>query len=244
MVEAQGADPETIVIVATLNEEAGIGPTLDELRGFLNCPFCLVVDGNSTDETIENARIRGAQVIGQNGHGKGDAITAAIAHVNYHKMQAEYVALIDADFTYPAEYLPMMIRVLRENPCVGMVCGNRFCERDLQLRSMRNIFYVGNRFLAFAHGFLNGVNLRDPLTGLRVVRWRLFKDWRPRSKGFDIEVELNHYVEKKGFNIREIPVHYRERLGEKKLKLRHGLTILKRILVESATTTHPTIPRN
>jgi len=48
-----------------------------------------------------------------------------------------------------------------------------------------------------------------------------------------VEVELNHRVEKKGFKIVEVPIRYRKRLGEKKLKLSHGATILKRILLET-----------
>jgi len=80
---------------------------------------------------------------------------------------------------------------------------------------------------------LNGVQLDDPLTGLRVVRWEILRGWKPNSKGFDVEVELNHFVEKKGFTIAEIPIYYRQRLGEKKLKLRHGFSILRRIFAES-----------
>ena len=98
---------------------------------------------------------------------------------------------------------------------------------------MSNKFYMGNRMLAFIHNMMNGVSLRDPLTGLRVVRWEIMKAWMPRSRGFDIEVELNHFVENKGFSIKEIPIHYRARLGEKKLKLRHGFAILGRIVAES-----------
>jgi len=59
------------------------------------------------------------------------------------------------------------------------------------------------------------------------------KNWEPKSKGFDIEAEINYRVEKKGYRIVEIPIQYRSRIGEKKLKLRHGITILKRIIVES-----------
>jgi hypothetical protein len=54
-----------------------------------------------------------------------------------------------------------------------------------------------------------------------------------QTKGFDIEVELNHQVGKQGFDTVEVPIEYRERLGEKKLKMKHGATILKRILFES-----------
>ena len=91
----------------------------------------------------------------------------------------------------------------------------------------------GNRFIAFTHNFLNGVQLADPLTGLRVVRAEILRNWKVKSKGFDIEVELNHRVEREGFGIVEIPIQYRERLGEKKLKVRHGAEIFKRILLET-----------
>jgi hypothetical protein len=80
---------------------------------------------------------------------------------------------------------------------------------------------------------LNGIQLADPLTGLRVVRAEILRNWKVKSKGFDIEVELNHRVEREGFGIVEIPIQYRERLGEKKLKVRDGVEILKRILLET-----------
>jgi len=218
-----------LVLVAALNEEEGIGYTLAELRKVLDPPAFLVIDGNSTDRTVEIAKNFGAEVLIQKGKGKGNAIAQAIMHVN---SGFEYAVFIDADFTYPSGYLPEMIRILEENPSVGMVCGNRFGD-ELNLGKLHDILYFGNRLLAFAHNFLNGVELDDPLTGLRVVRWEILRGWKPKSRGFDIEVELNHQVERKGFTIVEMPIEYRPRLGEKKLKLRHGFIILKRILAES-----------
>ena len=227
--EKDGSSISVLVTIAALNEAEGIGLTLAELRDVLEDPMFLVVDGNSTDRTVEVAKEMGADVLCQEGTGKGDAIAHAIRHVDSN---VKYVVFIDADFTYPAEYLPEMIRILEENPEVGMVTGNRFNHKH-KLTSMGNPFSIGNRFLALAQHLLNRVELRDPLTGLRVVRWRVLKNWKPKSKGFDIEAEMNHRVERQGYNTVEIPIHYRNRLGEKKLKLRHGFTILKRILVES-----------
>lgn len=223
------SNSDVTVVIAALNEEKGIGPTLRELREALEDPFYLVVDGNSVDGTVEVAKELDAEVVMQKGRGKGRAVAQALRYVN---AGTRYVVFIDADYTYPAEYAPKMIEVLEENPDVGMVIGNRFNE-SFDLKAMGNAYYFGNRFLAFMQNLLNGVKLRDPLTGLRVVRWNILKDWKPKAKGFDVEAELNHYVERKGYRIKEIPIHYRERLGEKKLKLRHGFTILKRILVES-----------
>jgi len=225
--------PSTLVMVAALNEEEGIGPTLAEIKYFLDRPFCLVVDGKSTDGTVEVARRMGAQVILQKGSGKGDAINRGLEHAR--ALNVKYVVFIDADFTYPAEYLPEMIRVLEETPDVGMVAGNRFNGR-FHLGGLHNILYTGNRLIAFVHNLLNGVQMKDPLTGLRVVRWEILKDWRPKSTSFDVEVEVNHLVERKGFGIVEVPIYYRRRLGEKKLRIKHGFTIMRRIVSESLWT--------
>jgi len=216
------------VIIAAMNEEEGIGPTLMELREELEDPMCLVVDGNSMDKTIEIAKEMGANVLEQKGSGKGQALAQAVKHVD----SARYVVFIDADFTYPAKYISSMIRILEEDPEIGMVSGNRF-NRMLRLSAMNSLYYIGNRFLAVTQRFLNGVDLEDPLTGLRVIRAEILHGWEPKSKGFDIEAEMNHLVERKGYRTVEIPIHYRPRLGTKKLKLRHGFSILRRIVLES-----------
>ncbi len=219
----------TQVIIAALDEEEGIGPTIAEIKEHLYNPRILVVDGRSRDQTVHAAKSMGADVVFQEDRGKGKAISCGLRYVD---PDIEYVVLTDADFTYPAEYIPQMIKILDKSPEVGMVCGNRF-NSLFRLEVMRDVFYIGNRLLATAHNMLNGVALKDPLTGLRVMRAEILKNWTPTSKGFDIEVELNHHVERRGFTIVEVPIAYRDRLGEKKLKLLDGAAILKRIMVES-----------
>ena len=229
-VEKTGNHSSVLVIIAALNEENGIGPSLAELRLVLDDPRYLVVDGNSVDRTVKVAKDMGAEVLFQDGVGKGQAIAQAIKHVNSDGIK--YVVFTDADYTYPTKSLPEMIRILEKNPEVGMVIGNRF-NHSLTLSAMKSFFFIGNRFLAWIQRLINGVHLNDPLTGLRVVRWRILKNWEPKSKGFDIEAEINHRVENKGYKIVEIPIQYRSRLGEKKLKLKDGITILVRIVAES-----------
>ena len=229
-VEKNNRHPAILVIIAALNEEQGIVHSLAELKLVLENPRYLVVDGNSIDKTVEFAKEMGAEILLQDGKGKGGAISQAIKSAM--NLDIEYVLFTDADYTYPTKCVPEMIRILNENPEIGMVTGNRF-NPSLKASAMRSFFYVGNRLLSWAHRIFNGVDLSDPLTGLRVVRWTILKDWNPRSKGFDIEAEMNNLVENKGYEIQEIPIQYRSRVGEKKLKIRHGFTIFKRILVES-----------
>ena len=55
--------PSTQVLIAALNEEEGIGLTISELNKTLKNPRILVVDGKSTDRTVEVAKSLGAQVV-------------------------------------------------------------------------------------------------------------------------------------------------------------------------------------
>jgi glycosyltransferase involved in cell wall biosynthesis len=227
--EVEQAEPRLMILMAALNEEKGIDLTMKELRKVLGDCRVLVVDGNSSDKTAGVAKNLGAEVVYQKGKGKGDAVAFGLRHLpdGY-----EYVVLIDADYTYPAEYIPRMVKILQSDSRVGMVCGNRF-NSHMHFNVMNDYLYFGNRTIAFVHNFLNGVELKDPLTGLRLVRSDLLKKWQPKSKGFDVEVELNHHVERQGYGIREIDIPYRMRVGEKKLSPVDGMAIMKRILMEA-----------
>ncbi|MGA2524408.1 MAG: glycosyltransferase family 2 protein [Candidatus Bathyarchaeia archaeon] len=219
----------TEAFIAALNEEEGVGATISELTENINLQRVLVIDGHSVDRTVEVAKDHGAEIIFQDGKGKGDALAKAIESMDEN---VKYVVITDADFTYPATYVPEMINILEDMPDVGMVCGNRFSKKA-EGKAFQSRFSFGNKALAFAHSALNGVDLQDPLTGLRVIRADILRRWVVKSKGFDVEVELNHQVAKQGFKTMEVPIEYRERLGEKKLKMKHGVTILKRIMYES-----------
>jgi dolichol-phosphate hexosyltransferase len=215
----------TQVIIAALNEEEGIGLTIAEMLDTLDSAEVIVVDGNSNDRTCEIARNLGATVACQDGKGKGDAIAKALTMLG---METEYVVLTDADYTYPALRVPEMIEILEEKPEIGMVCGNRMTD-GVDPKALHRVFHFGNKLIAYVHKHANDIDLEDPLTGLRVVRADLLREWKVKSKGFDIEVELNHYVKQKGFEITEVPIEYRERLGEKKLGIKNGFEIFKRM---------------
>jgi dolichol-phosphate mannosyltransferase len=218
------------VVVAALNEEEGIGLTLGELQRVLVGTQCVVVDGNSVDRTVEIAKNLGAEVSLQRGIGKGNAMFQGIALLDPN---THYVVFTDGDYSYPAEFIPKMVEVLEHSPEIGMVIGDRFHGSHNSDKSSKNIFYIGNRLMAILQYILNGIKLNDPLSGLRVVRTESLRNWMPKSKGFDIEAEINAVVAREGYRITEIPIDYRMRLGQKKLRARHGITIFKRIVLES-----------
>ena len=127
-------------IIATLNEEKGIGPTLAELKEVLEDSTYLIVDGNSIDRTVEIAKEMGAEVVFQEGSGKGDAIAKAIKHVDSN---VKYVVFIDADFTYPAKCVPEMIQIL---PIVhALLMSLIHLMQSLILQTFPHLLYCAQR---------------------------------------------------------------------------------------------------
>jgi dolichol-phosphate mannosyltransferase len=190
----------------------------------------LAVVRDDGDETLRCASVLASDTILQTSKGKGKAFTEALRHIRNNGGPPSNVVLIDADGTYPADRIDVMLRILREQPEVGMVLGNRFGEPNGNGYAIFNPYYVGNRLLAMAHRMLNGVGLADPLTGLRAIRYSLIDGWEPLARGFDLEAELNNRIASEGGSICEIPVAYRHRVGEKKLRIYHGFGILLRML--------------
>ena len=72
----EGYRNSVLAIIAALNEEEGVGPTIAELRRYLEKPWVLVVDGNSSDRTVEVAKKpgRGRDFSGWQGQGRRDSM--------------------------------------------------------------------------------------------------------------------------------------------------------------------------
>jgi len=52
------------------------------------------------------------------------------------------------------------------------------------------------------------------------------------ANGFDIEAQITIKAIKNKFKIKEIPIKYKERLGQSKIRIKDGFLILSRIIKE------------
>ena len=100
------------VMIPTLNEGESIGPTIDQIPR--NLPWLdvkvLIIDGNSTDNTAEEAEKRGAVVHNEPRKGYGRAYKTGFSLID-----TDYVATIDGDTTYPADKIPHVLAFLINN---------------------------------------------------------------------------------------------------------------------------------
>jgi glycosyltransferase involved in cell wall biosynthesis len=194
---SQHPDKVTVsVVIPALNEARNIGWVLERL------PACvdevILVDGHSTDGTVEVARrIRpDVRAIAQRGRGKGDALRTGFAAA-----RGDCVVMIDADGSMdPAE----IDRCLGSLETHAIVKGSRFAAgggtADMELYRR-----LGNRLLLGLVNLLYGASFTDLCYGLFAFRRDQLDKLELRSDGFEIETEIVVRALRAGIDIGEVP---------------------------------------
>jgi len=180
----------------------------------------LVVDGRSSDGTAEIASQKGVKVVFQKGEGKADALKSALDHVD-----TENIVVMDGDYTYPADYVCSLVEALSQGH--DLAIGVR---KNAEKGSQGLIYRFGNWVLTSFFNALFGTRLSDVLSGMYAVKREVLEEMFFESKGFGIESEIAAHVASSGGSIAEIPISYRKRVGEKKLKSIHGFGIAATML--------------
>ena len=109
------------VQIITLNEEATIGDCLDAVLA--NDPAeVVVIDGGSTDRTVEIAESKGVRIIAPGKLGRGASRT-----LGYHSTDLPYVAMVDADDRIAPNWLEISLSELQ----AGSYAGLQSCLRVL-----------------------------------------------------------------------------------------------------------------
>ncbi len=203
---------EVSVIVPTMNEEASIGQVLDEVRAALagRDSEILIVDTDSTDRTRDIAVAKGARVVSERRRGYGRAYKTGFAAA-----RGTYIATLDADLTYPAERFPEFLAALDEGRA-DFVSGERISR--LQQGAMTGMHRVGNEILNATSRILFGSRIRDSQSGMWAFRREILPRLHLIHDGMAFSEELKLEVMQAGFRFLEIPIDYRFRVGEKKIR--------------------------
>ena len=195
-----------------MNEEASIGRVVDEVRKVLGARLLeiLVVDTNSRDRTREFATIKGARVVSEPRVGYGRAYKTG-----FQEAQGTYIATLDADLTYPASRLPDFLVAL-ESGRADFVSGDRMSH--LGAEAMSGMHRIGNAILNAAFHALFGTTIRDSQSGMWAFRRAILPHLRLIHDGMAFSEEIKIEAIRAGFRFLEIPVDYRVRVGDKKIR--------------------------
>ena len=218
------------IIIPALNEEDTIAKVIDEIpkKDLRKAGYrveIIVIDNNSTDGTAETAKEKGVKVIAEPVKGKGRAIRTAFKSVS-----GDFIFMLDADYTYPATYIPRMLEVLQEGHDV--VIGSRL-KGQIGKGAMSKTHLMGNRLLVFIANILYGTRISDLCTGYWGLTRRVIDNMGLDAKGFELEAAMFAEITKKGYSIAEVPIFYRRRATPSKLSslkdgFKIGWTLLKK----------------
>jgi dolichol-phosphate mannosyltransferase len=231
-----------VVLLPTLNEEKGLERTLldlpiDRFRASGQKIQPLIIDGGSTDGTLDVARRWDLPVLRQTSRGKGAAVIEAITWV--HQRGVPFVVVLDADATYPPDRILPTLDLLRGGTdlVVGVrrpVWGPPSDLKDLVHR-------VGNLVMSYSSSLLSGRTILDLCSGFWGVSTERFMELGLDDTSFAIEAELILKSIRRGFSVHQIPVYYQERLGQAKLHAVHdGGQILLAIFQHARRAPPPT----
>ncbi|MGY1698688.1 glycosyltransferase family 2 protein [Geodermatophilus sp. SYSU D00766] len=224
------------MVVPTYNEAANLPEVFAALPD--DIWELMIVDGWSTDGTVETAReLRpDARVITQTRKGKGNALACG-----FNNARGDVVVMIDADGSTDPREIPSYVQVLLDG--ADYAKGSRFARggtsHDITpVRKLGNVFLntvvnvlYRTRYSDLCYGY--NAFWRDvlPVLGLDCGEEALDMRW---GDGFEIETILNVRAAKAGLRIVEVPSVEQPRMhGESKLNaVRDGLRILRVILTE------------
>ena len=211
------------VLIPCYNEAATIAQVVGDFHAALPGAVVYVYDNNSTDGTGEAASAAGARVVREARQGKGHVVRCMFRNID-----ADVFVLVDGDATYDAASLPKLMGELAAG--ADMVVAARVSQDSTAYRRGHQF---GNRTLTGFVAAVFGKELRDMLSGYRVMSRRFVKSFPALSTGFEIETELTVHALELDLPISEIDTPYFARPAGSVSKLntwRDGARIMSTIL--------------
>jgi len=215
----------TVLIILTLNEIDGVKSILPTIKKEW-VDEIIVVDGGSTDGTIEKVKELGFKVIIQSVKGHGGAILTGIENTT-----AEKIVIFGPDGNHEVDEIPKLIEKIDEG--YEQVVISRFGKGSINLDAGKIDAFGNKMFTYLANLFFKG-NLTDTLNESRIITRNAFNQLK-----FDaMQLDSTYQMSIRGLKLKqkyfEIIGNEGERIGGKrKMRPFHtGCLLLKRLIKE------------
>ena len=195
------------LLVLTLNEIDGMKKIMPKIDKKL-ADEIVIVDGGSTDGTIDEAKKMGFKVIPQKIQGHAGAIIAGVEATN-----SDTIVIFGPDGNHYPEEIPQLIEKINEG--YDQVVISRFGKGSVNLDATI-IENFGNRMFAFLTNVLFGGHFTDSLNESRAITRQAFIDLKFDAQGMNSTEQMSIRGIKKRQKIVEIVGNEGKRLGGKK----------------------------
>jgi len=201
------------LILPCYNEERGLRSLLKQDLSFID--EVIVVDNDSTDDTAAIAKECGCVVVYERKRGYGAAYKAGLKHI-----KEGIIIAMDGDGTYPLETArDFILKIVTSD--IDFISGDRLSQG--KPASMPCLNYFGNIILTLVTRVLFINNCHDSQSGMWVFKQEILKYLNLRSADMAFSQEIKIEAVTKKFKFIELPIEYRKRAGQVKLRcLRDG----------------------
>jgi glycosyltransferase involved in cell wall biosynthesis len=214
------------VVIPTLNEAENLPFVLTRLPAEVY--EVIVVDGHSTDDTVEVARSLRSDVVivHQGGRGKGDALACGFAAAT-----GDVIVMLDADGSTDPTEVPRFVAALLMG--ADYAKGTRFVTGGGS-SDITRIRHLGNRALSMIVNLFWGSNYSDLCYGYNAFWARHRNVVVADCSGFEVETLMNIRIAQSRLKVMEVPSFESTRLhGKSNLHARRdGMRVLRTIVAE------------
>lgn len=214
-------------MLPTLNEAENIEPLTRAILAISADTGVVIVDDRSSDGTREKAEKLAAEdrrvaLISREGK-KGRGLAGREGFLFALDSGAEFIVEMDADLSHDPAFIPAMVKTAAE---CDIVIGSRFMRGGSDERRSFARVVISRSAKAFIN-VLFGTSISDPTSGFRCFRRGALKTIGPETLEAEtpfIVLESLYRGVRRGLAIKEIPIKFHPRKGEKS-KLRFSILL-------------------
>ena len=200
---------KSTIAILTLNEIEGVKALFDKIP-FNEVDEYFVVDGGSTDGTLEFFKEKGVRIVSQKSKGRGEAF-----RITEKESQGDYLIFFSPDGNEDPADIPKLLKLLDEG--YDMAIASRFMP---QSKNEEDDLYFpwrawANRLFTFTVNTIWNKNkyITDTINGYRAIKKDAFSRLKVDAPGFAIEFQISIRAMKLGLKVAEIPTIEGQRIG-------------------------------
>ena len=185
--------------IPAYNEENTISDLVKIAKKFVD--KVVVCDDGSTDDTLNNAKLAGAEIIShKKNQGYGAAITTLF---DYCRMQnADVMITLDGDGQHDPNQIPILLDTISQHS-VDVVLGSRFLDNNTDTPGYRK---RGIKIITSAANFGADFKVSDAQSGFRAYSKSAINAIHPTEQGMAVSTEILLKISNKGLSLAEVPI--------------------------------------
>lgn len=215
-----------VIVMPAFNAERTVRDTYQEIPKYLR-KNVILVDDNSTDNTISVARKLGIKVF-EHSNNLGYGGNQKTCYWEALKFKPDVVVMLHPDYQYDAGRIEDLINPILKGH-FDFMFGSRIANKKSALEGgMPPVKYYVNRIVCLIQNILLGVNFTEHFSGLRAYSGKLLKKipFQRFSNDFVFDQEITISAISYGFKIGEIAIPTRYHQEASSIKYLKGIKFI------------------